>query len=181
MLAEQVSEVLGVCVVSRTDRAGPHGSRRHTADGHARSLPTVKHRTELRPERGWRVGAEEPLSLAGAWGGRELGFTLVVVRTAVGAARTRRRNIEAETVSPCSENMKETAGLECDGQRGPSVAGGHLESAVLGPKRQGCSPEVWVHFWGEDPGSHRILRETQIPERFGVSLARISKLSVVKT
>lgn len=55
-----------------------------------------------------------------------------------------------------------------------------MEPAVLGPERQGCSSEAWVHFRGEAPGSHQILRETQIPERLGVSLTRISKLSVVK-
>ena len=49
------------------------------------------------------MGAEELLPLAGSWDGTCAWFTLEVVRTAVGAARTRRRNTEAETVSPCQK------------------------------------------------------------------------------
>lgn len=49
------------------------------------------------------------------------------------------------------------------------------------PRGGAAAPEVWVLFWRKAPSTHQIFKETQIPERFGVSLAEARKLSVVKS
>lgn len=56
--------------------------------------------------------------------------------------------------------------LACSEARRETGCGGHRQQGTPRPQLL-----VWAHLQGGTPSTHQVLKETQIPGRFGVLLA----------